>query len=321
MKTKYEIQNVDCFEWLQSRKPNSIHSICTDPPYGLIEFSKNEIEKLRSGNGGVWRLPPELNGCKRAPLPRFTILSNNERLAIQHYFENWGKLVLPVLVPGGHIFIAGNSQLITHVQQGMMRAGYEIRGAIARVYQGFRGGDRPKNAEKEFNDVCVSLKSCYEPWLLFRKPISEQTVAQNLRKWGVGGLRMLEGGKPFPEMLMSARTPKIEKDIAPHPCLKPQHFMRILVRASLPFGEGVVLDPYAGTGSTLAAAEAVGYCSVGLEIDEQYFELAQKAVPKLAQLYPGFKGGTVEIPSLNYQHEYTEQMNLFVCEKEARYGR
>jgi site-specific DNA-methyltransferase (adenine-specific) len=55
----------------------------------------------------------------------------------------------------------------------------------------------------------------------------------------------------------------------------------------LPFGEGSILDPFAGSGSTLAAAEAVGYSSVGVERDPGYFALAQGAVVQLSKLYPG----------------------------------
>jgi len=55
----------------------------------------------------------------------------------------------------------------------------------------------------------------------------------------------------------------------------------------LPLGEGLVLDPFAGSGSTLAAAEAIGYQSVGIEKDSRYFNLATAAIPKLA----AFKNG------------------------------
>ena len=52
-------------------------------------------------------------------------------------------------------------------------------------------------------------------------------------------------------------------------------------------GTGLVLDPFAGSGSTLAAAEAVGYESVGVEQDEFFVELAREAIPKLARLSVG----------------------------------
>jgi site-specific DNA-methyltransferase (adenine-specific) len=60
--------------------------------------------------------------------------------------------------------------------------------------------------------------------------------------------------------------------------------MRQIVRGVLPLGEGIVLDPFMGAGSTLAAANAVGYESCGVELDPEFFALAAKAVPQLAAL-------------------------------------
>lgn len=123
----------------------------------------------------------------------------------------------------------------------------------------------------------------WEPWLTFRKPIDGR-VQDNLRKWGTGGFRRPSQEKPFGDVITSSPTRKTERQLAPHPSLKPQGFLRQIVRAVLPLGSGVVLDPFAGSGSTLAAAEAVGYKSIGLEKDSQYFELACSAIPRLAKL-------------------------------------
>jgi site-specific DNA-methyltransferase (adenine-specific) len=60
--------------------------------------------------------------------------------------------------------------------------------------------------------------------------------------------------------------------------------MRQIVRASLPLGTGVVLDPFMGGGSTIAAAMAVGYDSIGIEIDPVFFKIAEQAIPRLADL-------------------------------------
>ena len=65
---------------------------------------------------------------------------------------------------------------------------------------------------------------------------------------------------------------------------QPQAFLRKLVRGVLPLGRGVVLDTFAGAASTLAAAQAVGYASVGVERDKRYFDLACEALPRLASL-------------------------------------
>jgi site-specific DNA-methyltransferase (adenine-specific) len=58
--------------------------------------------------------------------------------------------------------------------------------------------------------------------------------------------------------------------------------MRQLVAAALPLRSGVILDPFMGCGSTIAAAQALGIRSIGIEINEVYFKVAKKAVPKLA---------------------------------------
>ena len=60
-------------------------------------------------------------------------------------------------------------------------------------------------------------------------------------------------------------------------------FLRRVVRAALPLGEGTVVDPFAGAGPTLAAAEAVGYESLGVERDPHYFDMARKAMPRLSR--------------------------------------
>ena len=65
--TRYTLYLGDCLSWMEKRERDSIHAIVTDPPYGLKEYTTVEKEKLRKGNGGVWRIPPSFDGCKRRP--------------------------------------------------------------------------------------------------------------------------------------------------------------------------------------------------------------------------------------------------------------
>jgi site-specific DNA-methyltransferase (adenine-specific) len=58
-----------------------------------------------------------------------------------------------------------------------------------------------------------------------------------------------------------------------HPTVKPTELMRYLCRLVTPQG-GVVLDPFMGSGSTGKAAVMGGYEFVGIEMDEDYFEIA-----------------------------------------------
>ena len=273
----------DCLSWLDQQADNSLHAVVTDPPYGLIEYSDQELAKLRQKKGGVWRIPPSFDGAQRAPLPRFTVLKPAELAALESFFFAWGRRLGRVLVPGANVVVASNPLLSYLVSGSLSRSGLERRGELVRLVMTMRGGDRPKAAHVEFDGVSVMPRSMWEPWLVFRKPIQGR-VQDNLRRWGTGGFRRIGPDKPFGDVIESAPTRPAERKIANHPSLKPQDFLRKVVRGVLPLGEGIVLDPFAGSGSTLAAAESVGYRAVGIERDAEYFDLARDAIPKLAAL-------------------------------------
>lgn len=275
--------HADCFEWLERIPENALHAIVTDPPYGVKEYRIDQLEKRSNGNGGVWRIPPAFDGNIRAPLPRFTALNNADREAISHFFLEWGKLAVHALRPGGHVFLAANTIISQIVFTALVEGGLEYRGMVIREVRTLRGGDRPKNAEKDFPDVCSLPRGCYEPWGLFRKPLpAGMTVGDCLRRYQTGGLRRKPNGKPFEDVIRSERTPRRERNIADHPSLKPQSFLRKIIYAALPLGEGVIADPFMGSGSTVAAAEALNLTCVGIERHAKYFELAVRAVPRLA---------------------------------------
>ncbi len=277
--------HADCFDWLDTREDNSIHAVVTDPPYGLHEYTPQQQSKMRKGKGGVWRIPPTFDGHQRSPLPRFTTLTSEQREQLRAYFFVWARLLLPKLVPAANVVVASNPLLSSIVSGALAEAGLEGRGTIVRLVMTMRGGDRPKGAHAEFEDVSVMPRSMWEPWVVFRKPV-EGRVKDSLRKWKTGGFRRPSEEKPFGDVIQSAPTRKNERVLAPHPSLKPQAFLRQLVRGVLPLGEGLILDPFAGAGSTLAAAEAVGYRSIGIEKDSHYFEMARRAVPKLTEFRP-----------------------------------
>jgi DNA modification methylase len=280
-----QLYEADCFEWLAQREASSIHAVVTDPPYGLVEYTDKEQTKLRNGRGGIWRIPPSFDGHKRAPLPRFTVLDDDDRRQLHGFFKRFAGLLVRVTVPGANVVVASNPLLSHIVASAMSEGGLELRGYISRLTMTMRGGDRPKNAHHEFDGVSVMPRSMWEPWVVLRRPINGR-VQDNLRRWRTGGFRRPSADRPFGDVIRSNPTPKAERKIANHPSLKPQAFMRELVRAALPLGRGVLLDPFMGAGSTIAAAVAVGYDSIGIEKDPAYFRMAQKAIPALASLSP-----------------------------------
>jgi len=272
----------DALRFLALLPPASLSAIVTDPPYGL-EYEDKDHQKLKNGRGGVWRIPPSFDGANRKPLPRFTVLSHDDLHKLRCFFMEFGVRAMRALVPGGHLFLASNPLLSSMTFYALQEAGFEKRGEIIRLVQTLRGGYKPKGAEADFPEVSVMPRACWEPWGVFRKPF-EGTVAENLRRWGTGGLRRVGNNEPLKDVIACSPTRGREKEIAPHPSLKPQRFLRRLVRAALPLGIGILYDPFAGSGSTLAAAKAVGYKALGTDRDPDYLELGRRAFEDLAQL-------------------------------------
>jgi len=279
------IIHADCLEWLGRIPENSIHAIVTDPPYGVKEYEFDQIDKRANGNGGVWRIPPSFDGSIRAPLPRFTALDRKERESLRRFFLEWTKVVVHALRPGGHVFIATNAFLSQLVFSALIEGGLEFRGELIRLVRTLRGGDRPKNAEQEYPGVSSLPRGCYEPWGILRKPIPNgMRLSDCLQEFQTGGLRRTSNDKPFSDVIISERTPQQERDIADHPSLKPQSFLRQVVHAALPLGEGIIVDPFMGSGSTVAAAEALGLHCIGVERFMDYYEMSGIAIPKLAAI-------------------------------------
>jgi len=277
------IIHADCLEWMGRIPGNSIHGVVTDPPYGVKEYEFEQLEKRANGNGGIWRIPPSFDGSTRQPLPRFTALNQREREQLFRFFKEWAAVAVHALRPGGHVFVACNSFLCQLVYGALVEGGLEFRGQVIRVVRTLRGGDRPKNAEEEYPHVCSMPRGSYEPWGIFRKCIPPgMKVSDCLERFGTGGLRRLPEGLPFNDLIISERTPKAEREIAAHPSLKPQSFLREVVYSVLPLGKGIIMDPFMGSGSTIAAAEALGLCSIGVEKHREYFEMAGRTVPRLS---------------------------------------
>lgn len=291
------IIHADCFEWLGRIPENSLHAVVTDPPYGVKEYDFDQIEKRASGNGGVWRIPPSFDGHTRQPLPRFTALNAKERRQIQTFFVEWAKVAVRALRPGGHVFVASNAFLSQLVFSALVEGGLEFRGELVRLVRTFRGGDRPKNAEEEFPSVSSLPRGCYEPWGILRKPLpAGMKVSECLREFQTGGLRRTPDDKPFSDVILSGRTPQNEKDIASHPTIKPQALMRQIVHAALPLGVGIIADTFMGSGSTIAAAEAIGLQAIGVERHADYYEMSRKAIPKLSALRPSPAEVQIDLP-------------------------
>ncbi len=110
------------------------------------------------------------------------------------------------------------------------------------------------------------------------------TVNRKAEKNGMHGARgasdakYTNGGKRLMRSVIRART---EHRRGQHPTQKPVEILIPLIEYSCP-KDGIVLDPTAGSGSTLRAAKTLGRKAIGIELDEKYCEIAAERMSQLS---------------------------------------
>jgi len=168
------------------------------------------------------------------------------------------------------------------------------------------------DAAKQWQGWGTALKPALEPITVARKPITG-TVAENVLKHGTGAINVEasridgdrwpanfihDGSKEATRLLgdahrffYSAKAGNEERaDDNNHPTVKPTDLMRYLCRLVTP-PNGIVLDPFMGSGSTGVAAILEGFRFVGIEREPHYHQIATKRIdratakPKQSRLF------------------------------------
>ena len=104
-------------------------------------------------------------------------------------------------------------------------------------------------------------------------------VSKSERNMGLDGFeeKVIEGrdqGQDERNVAFKARTsPRANT----HPTIKPINLMTYLCRLVTP-KNGIVLDPFMGSGSTGIAAQLEGFRFCGMEMDEDYFKISEARI-------------------------------------------
>ena len=110
-----------------------------------------------------------------------------------------------------------------------------------------------------------------------RRTVRHRGQSPHLGKTGTATNYATEDGGP--RLMRSVIYARSMNHRAIHPTEKPTGLLEPLIAYACPPG-GLVIDPFAGSGSTLDAARCTGRQAIGVEIDERYCEIAAR---RLAQ--------------------------------------
>lgn len=186
----------DCIEQMKLLGENSVDCIVTDPPYGWRFMGKawddaDILIKSRQakrpgetyvGSDGI-RRKTRSDASMAAGKYDQTLKGN---LAFMEWTRLWAEEAMRILKPGAHVLVFCGPRTYHAMAMGVEMAGFEIRDQLQWVF----GSGFPKS-HNIGNGIGTALKPANEPIVLARKPLEKGlTVAENVLKWGCGGLNI-----------------------------------------------------------------------------------------------------------------------------------
>lgn len=267
------------------------------------------------GRRDVYRKP---HGCGDREVWRAEIIDPHSApptaLAFQTWVRLWGLELYRLLVPGGTLLAFGHARTFHRLAAGLEDAGFEVRRTLAWL----RAQDLVKAARlstltgrEDLAGWGTSLRSTWEPVIVCHRPHPEGFKGAALEH-GAAGLHLgaagltADGGWPADVVVdqhvarelgetraayfyaAKADTNDRSQDgHAPneHPTVKPLDLMRWLLELVRRPGTTRVLDPFAGSGTTLVAAARLGYDVVGVEREARWVQLCGRRFIEDAPLF------------------------------------
>lgn len=271
--------NADAFNAMKSLPDSSIDCIITDPPYFIdgmgSDWNPEHLNHSRSKAGVIGSMPVGMKFDKE------------QGKHLQAFMQNISEEAYRVLKPGGFYLSFSQGRLYHRMAVGMEDAGFEIRDMIVWHRNGQGKAFTQTHFVRKMNipddekaRIITSLdgrktpqlKGDSEPIALAQKP-REGTFVENWMKYGVGLIDYTQslGTGHVPSTVMEVPKPgKEEREGSSHLTIKPLALMDHLIRIFTKEGD-IILDPFSGSGTTVASAVRTGRIGIGIEIDKTYY--------------------------------------------------
>ena len=280
------IYNGDSLELIKNIETESVHLILSDIPYG-ISFADWDIlhDNTNSALGGSSPAQHKAGSgfkMRGKPINGWSKADRKIPLEYQNWVESWAKEWYRVLKPGSSCFIFAGRRFAHRAIVGLENSGFTFRDMIGwnrsnatlkaqRISKVYERRNDFENAKRLSEWRVGNLRPVFEPILWFTKPYKQgSTIADNMLIHGVGAYN-LEKWQMFSEKGDNyIEIPNLSTDRGLHPTQKPLALMKALIELTTQDGQ-LILDPFAGSGTTLVAAKELNRHYLGFEINEEYY--------------------------------------------------
>ena len=285
----------DCREVMKSLPENYVSACITDPPYNY------EFIGHRWDDSEIQRRIKRINNKKNKTLvknipygsglaggvrnEKWYQRNRNNILDYEKWCFEWGEELFRICKPGATILVFNSTRTVAHVQVALENAGFYARDIL--VYKRPSGIPKGVNIKQQLEKKGYKnyqkwdgwhscLRNEWEAICVLQKPLVNNYL-ETLLEYGTGLFYTKENFGGFQSNILDSIQREKAEDFNVHCTVKPIALMRKLVEIFVPrLEDSILIDPFAGSGTTLLAAKELGISYVGVEIVPDYIEIINK---------------------------------------------
>jgi len=298
-----EILIGDCREVMKSLPENYVSACITDPPYNYEfighKWDDSEIqrrmERINSKENKtlVKNIPYGSGLAGGVRNERWYERNRNNILDYEKWCFEWGEELFRICKPGATVLVFNSTRTVAHVQVALESAGFYARDII--VYKRPSGIPKGVNIKQQLEKKGYENSEKWDGWhsclrneweaiCVLQKPLVNNYL-ETLLEYGTGLFYTKDHFGGFQSNILEGIQRDKNEDFNVHCTVKPIALMRKLVEIFVPrLEDSILIDPFAGSGTTLLAAKELGISYVGVEIVPDYIEIINKRLDNFSGL-------------------------------------
>lgn len=298
----------DCVSVISEMPNDSIAACITDPPYNYEFIGRKwddkeinrRLERIKDSKTLVKNIPYGSGLAGGGRNTRWYERNQENTSEYTNWCKQWGGELFRVCKHGAPVAVFSSTRTAAQVQVALEEVGFYTRDILVyRRHSGIPKGLNLKSKLEKMNHPDAEkwdgwhtcFRNEWESIVLVQKPLLNN-YWETLQETGVGVFKTVNEDGSFQSNILEGYYDKSEKKFA-HCTVKPLELIKKLILTLVPRSkENIVLDPFAGSGTTLVAAQHLGYRFTGIEIEAEYVEIIKERLSAIYQPNLVLKTGT-----------------------------
>ncbi len=289
----------DCREVMKKVPDNYVSACITDPPYNYEfighKWDNSEIQRRmeRVNNKNSKTLVKNIpygSGLAGGVRNKKWYQRNRENiLDYEHWCWQWGEQLFRICKPGATVLVFNSTRTVAHVQVALENAGFYARDIT--VYRRSSGIPKGINIKKKLEQKGYKNAEQWDGWhsclrneweaiCILQKPL-QNNYTETVLNYGTG-LFFTQDAEGFQSNILENIPRDKHEDFNIHCTVKPLALMEKLVKIFVPsVNDSIVIDPFAGSGTTLLAAKKLGINYLGIELVPEYINIINQRLDEV----------------------------------------